>query len=81
MPGGYEGAARERIRQSQGYRGLDYGGKPTLLDDMTIVMMIWNDGEKYATKDGIQRCWRKANVLPTIWDTDINRDLGRASTP
>jgi hypothetical protein len=42
---------------------------------------IWNDDGKYVKEDGLKRCWRKANILPPSWDTDINNEVGSSSMP
>ena len=80
MPGGYERAAAIRKKMKPGLRGLDFGGKPHVLDAMNIVQDLWTKDDKFARKDGIRRCWRKAGILPISWEADINADLGSAST-
>jgi hypothetical protein len=62
--GGYEGAANIRKTVRRGQRGLDYGGKATILDAMNILDSIWKVDGRYAKEDGIRRCWRKAAILP-----------------
>ena len=79
--GGYEDAARRRKLTRSGCRGLDVGGKATLLDAMLILDGIWKEDGKYATVDGIRRCWRKACILPTNMSTLIDQDLGTNSIP
>ena len=64
--GGYEKAATRRRATKRGCRGLDVGGKATLLDAMNILNEIWNKDGKYAEKDSIQRSWRKANIYPHL---------------
>ena len=55
--GGYEGAAANRRRTiPRGQRGLDYGGKATILDAMNIMDSIWKVDQRYAKEDGIRRC-------------------------
>jgi len=79
--GGYEEAARRRKNTRKGCRGLDVGGKATILDAMLILNEIWDHDGKYAREDGIRRCWRKAGILPTNMATIINQDLGTNSIP
>ena len=79
--GGFERAAVERARQRPGCRGLAYGGKATLLDAMELLKEIWDGDRRYAHSAGILRCWRKANILPIGWETDIEMLVGRASVP
>ena len=82
VPGGYEQAAVTRRRQKPGQKGIQYGGKPHILDCMTMMKQIWNgeDG-KYVSTESIRRCWRKADILPITWNIDINNEVGHASTP
>jgi hypothetical protein len=79
IEGGYEAAYNARMRQRMGCRGINYGGKPHLLDVMTILFLLWEGDGKYATTTGIKRCWRKASILPVSWDNDINNDVGSES--
>jgi len=46
---------------------------------MKILHGIWSEDGKYATHDSIQRCWRKAAILPVSWGIEINQDVGSAS--
>ena len=48
---------------------------------MKIITNIWNKDINYARSNGIQRCWRKADILPEYWNSDINNDVGSASLP
>jgi hypothetical protein len=77
--GGYEGAANQRRTIRQGQRGLDYGGKATILDAMGILKSIWKEDQRYARQYGIRRCWRKAGILPIHMNTTIDSELGSAS--
>jgi len=77
--GGYDEAAQLRKTKKRGLRGVEYGGKAHILDAMNILHSIWSVDGKYAFEDGIQRCWRKANILPIGLQTDINADLGSNS--
>ena len=79
--GGYGRAAQARARAKKGTRGLVYGGKAHILDAMQMINDIWNTDGKYARESGIQRCWRKANILPIDMETSINQDLGSNSVP
>lgn len=79
--GGFEGAAKERKQQKRGCRGLDFGGKATILDAMNILKEIWSRDGKYAREGGIRRCWKKANILPIDMQTEISQDLGSLSVP
>ena len=49
---------------------------------MNILKEIW-DGKsgKYVSGESIQRCWRKADILPPTWNADINSNVGSASLP
>lgn len=78
---GFERAKALRDQQQPGCRGLQYGGKATLLDAMEILKDIWDADAKYARSEGIMRCWRKANILPIHWETEIESAVGRASVP
>jgi len=79
IDGGYEDAKRRRALRKPGCKGLDVGGKATILDAMRIIHSIWSSDSKYAQEDGIQRCWRKAGILPLSWESDINNNVGQAS--
>ena len=70
-----------QARAKKGTRGLVYGGKAHILDAMQMINDIWNTDGKYARESGIQRCWRKANILPIDMETSINQDLGSNSVP
>jgi DDE superfamily endonuclease/Tc5 transposase DNA-binding domain len=78
--GGFEGAANARRGVRRGQRGLDYGGKATILDAMLILNSIWNIDGRYAKEEGLRRCWRKANILPLDMNTTIDAELGRSHT-
>jgi hypothetical protein len=67
MDGGYEAAAKQRMKMKRGYKGVDYDGKPCLLDTMKIHDSIWSKNNRYAREDGIQRCWRKAETILEGW--------------
>ncbi len=63
----------------QGCEGVDYGGKPHVLDTMEILDSIWSRNNRYAREDGIQRCWRKAEILPEDWQNQLKEQLGSIS--
>jgi DDE superfamily endonuclease len=77
--GGFEGAANIRRTVRKGQRGLDYGGKATIVDAMYILDAIWKEDQRYARQDGTRRCWRKAGILPIHMNTTIDSELGSAS--
>ena len=79
VEGGFAAAATARAKQKDGCKGLAYGGKATVLDAIEILNSIWKGDNKYARKDSIQRCWRKAAILPLSWDVEINSNLGSNS--
>jgi len=80
VEGGFvEDAARRRARQPPGCKGVNYGGKSTVLDAMLLVNQAWSNDEKYGRVEGIRRCWRKAGILPVEWDLEIDNDLGSAT--
>ena len=67
--GGYEAAAASRARQRRGCRGLQHGGKPHLLDCMTMLkdIFIWGGRSgRYVSTESIKCCWRKVDILPEI---------------
>jgi len=63
-PGGFKRDEKARARQKRGFCGVDYGGKPTVLDAMNFLVAVWKDSKRYVSEDSIKRCWRKANILP-----------------
>jgi hypothetical protein len=77
--GGFDGASTIRRTVMRGQRGLDYGGKATILDAMYILNSVWKEDHCYAKEDGIRRCWRKAGILPIDMNTAIDSELGSAS--
>ena len=81
-PQGFERAAVQRAQRRRGQKGVEVGGKPQLLYCMIMIKFIWYiiDG-RYVPTEGIQRCWRKANILPEIWNVDIKNAVVRASVP
>ena len=57
-------------------KGLQYGEKPHIMDCMKNIKRVWD--EKYS-RNSIQHCWRKANILPVTWDSNINNSGGCVS--
>lgn len=80
-PNGFKNAEEVRRGRRRGCKGLDVGGKATILDAMMLLLQVWTDESKYATQESIRRCWRKADILPISWNTDIDRDVGSKSSP
>lgn len=78
-PEGWHKANESRSEQDRGFKGLDHGGKPTVLDAIIILHALWSNNDKYTTEEGLRRCWRKAAILPVTWNADINNDLGSNS--
>jgi len=77
--GGFEEAAELRKKQKRGCKGIDYGGKPHILDAMEMIASIWMSvEEKYVSDTSVQRCWRKADILPATWNASINNNVGSA---
>ena len=56
-----------------------YGGKPTVLDAMNLLLEVWSDNSKYSTNESIQWCWRKSDILSAMLNADINNSVGSAS--
>ena len=49
--GGYENAVALQKTQKRGCKGIDFGGKPIILDAMLILKTIWDgDGTRTVTK-------------------------------
>ena len=69
-------AGERRKQQTAGCKGLAFGGKATVLDAMKILHAIWSNDRKYATEAGINRCWRKVDILPPELKEDVNNDVG-----
>jgi hypothetical protein len=47
VDGGYEAAAKQRMKMKRGCKGVDYGGKSHLLDTMKILDSIWSKNNRY----------------------------------
>jgi hypothetical protein len=80
-PGAFRNAQTQRNRRRRGCRGINYGGKATVLDAMNLLQTVWKSETRYATTEAIQRCWRKAGILPIAVQADINNDIGSESVP
>ena len=52
-----------------------------MLDTMYICHAIWSRDREYVREYGIQRCWRKDNILLASWNADIENEAGSASVP
>ncbi len=75
--GGFEEAAEQRKKQKRGCKGIDYGGKPHIVDAMEMIAKIWMSVEEnYVSETSVQRCWRKADILPATWNATINNNVG-----
>ena len=51
--------------------GLKHGAKPHVLDAMDVLQKVWSRDDKYASTDGIIRCWLRANCLPTPLQAEL----------
>ena len=49
IDGGYLWASELRAWHPPGCKGLDYGGKATVLDCMNLLLPIWDNENKYVT--------------------------------
>ena len=78
----FERYAVQGADQRRGKKGIEVGGNPHLFYYMIMIKFVWDgiDG-RYVSTEGIQSYWRKANILPVIWNVDINNAVGRASVP
>ena len=47
---------------------------------MELLKSVW-EGEKYVSKESISRWWRKADILPVTWNSDINNNVVSESIP
>ena len=77
----YDEAVAAGARARRGCKGLEYCGKAHLLDAMEILQPIWTTDDKYAKKESIQRCWRKAGLLTASEEADLENDIGRQTVP
>ena len=44
-----------------------------MLDATWVLKETWNVDGKYAREACILRCWRKADILPIVWEVDIDK--------
>ncbi|MGH7955140.1 MAG: hypothetical protein ACREOZ_04185 [Gloeomargaritales cyanobacterium] len=72
----YDQALKRNKTMRRGCAGLECAGKAHLKDAMDILNEIWNNDGKYAKRETVLRCWRKANILPAILSIDINVEAG-----
>ena len=57
IEGGYLRAYAKTYKKKKSRKGIEFGGKPHLLDTMIIMRTLWEDNEgKYARVDGIKLC-------------------------
>jgi hypothetical protein len=77
----YDEAIAAGARARRGCKGLEYCGKAHLLDAMEILQPIWTTDDKYAKKESIQRCWRKAGLLTASEEADLENEIGRRTVP
>lgn len=65
--GGFEQAAELQKKQKRGCKGIDYGGKPCILDAMEMITKMWMSvEEKYVSETSAQTFWHKADILPEV---------------
>ena len=74
-PAAYENAVRVGRTMGRGCKGLYHGTKANVLDALLILKDLWDNDEKYCRIEGIQRCWKKANVLPPTLAADLNNKI------
>ncbi len=73
----YDEAIAAGARARRGCKGLENCSKAHLLDAMEILQPIWTTDDKYAKKESIQRCWRKAGLLTASEEADLEIEIGR----
>ena len=82
--GGFQGA-QERFYghgdHKPGTGGLACGDPATLLDCLYILKQVWNAPNKFATTTLILESWKKANVLPSWWEEEIDVWIRNGATP
>jgi len=71
----YEEAVENGKSLHRGCKGIYHGAKANVLDALQILKMIWEGDAKYATIDGIKRCWRKAGILPVLMNIELINDV------
>ena len=68
-----------RARAKRGQKGLDVGGKAHLLDAAKILDGIWSQNGKYASEEGIRKCWKKSDILDdSIFQSETSMDVDTA---
>jgi hypothetical protein len=76
-------ARRELAKlERRGTAGLNCGRKAHILDAMELLDCAWgrhDETAKYATKESILRCWRKADILPVSIQMDYIQAYGSLS--
>jgi hypothetical protein len=77
----YEEALAAGARSRRGCKGLAYCNKAHLLDAMEILQPVWMSDNIYAKTESIQRCWRKAGLLTTSEEADLENEIGRKALP
>ena len=46
---------------------------------MVTLKLIWDEHHGNYVTEGIHQRWRKADIFPEIWNSDINSEVGSAS--
>ena len=68
-----------RARAKRGQKGLDVGGKAHLLDAAEILDGMWSQDGKYASEEGIRKCWKKSDILDdSIFQSESPMDIDTA---
>jgi hypothetical protein len=47
QPNGFKKVEVAHLKQPKGCCGMVYGGKPTVLDAMNLLLEVWSDDSKY----------------------------------
>ena len=76
-PSLYAAAKHAGNAQRKGCRGINYAGKPHILDAINILDEIWKAGT-YVSPETIVRCWRKSQCLPVLDQCDIVNEVARS---
>jgi len=74
--GGFERAVQAQAGMRRGTKGLSQRAKAHILDAMRILKSVWSNSEKYASREAIMRCWRKARIMPPSYEAHVNAVLG-----
>ena len=68
-----------RARAKRGQKGLDVGCKAHMLDAAEILDGIWSQDGKYASEEGIRKCWKKSDILDdSIFQSESSMDIDTA---